>query len=589
MTTKSPSRRRPQGAALIVALAVLPVAGASVPATAHGDEDHGTAPPPPSTAGDVRTASATTSAVELVLRWPARPASAGPLRFRALFSDYATNAPIEGAALEASLSAPGKPDVPLPLKATSSPGIYEGDVTLSADGMYALSMTVVAGELVDVIAVSSIEIGPPPAAAEAPHEHGIGVGRLLVIGSLALLAIITLVFVIRRRQRTKRAVATVSAAILLVAVGARAHGGEDHGDAPAAAAPGPKLGTGRTFLAKESQFLLGVRTKLVEERPIAERVSVPGVITAPPERHAAVFVPQSGRIAPPRGGFPQLGAPIRRGQLLGVVEAIMSASDRASFLSEEARGRADVSASSARLEAARKNLARLESLSGVASKQEVEAARVEVTTAEAEVEAARARIGAFATSGKGGTARFDLVSPLDGVLADINVSPGEVLNEGERAFLVIDPTVLTVEAKVPEHELARLADSGDAMVQVDAFPNRSFPGKLLAEGQVIDEATRTAKVIFTVDNAAGVLKLGMFAQVQIGAGADKAALVVPDAAILDVDGRRVVYVHAAPEEFEERELQIGRRDGELVEVVRGLVAGDRVVVVGGYTLRSAAR
>ncbi len=575
-----------------LALSVLiSIAGMLVgsPSHAHGDEDHGTAPPPPTATGEVRTATATTSSVELVLRWPARAAKDGPLRFRALFSDYATNAPLEGATLEASLAAPGKADVPLALKATNSPGIYEGDVTLPVDGTYALSMTVVAGELVDVVAVSSIEVGPPPPAAEAPHEHGIGMGQVLLVGGLALLAIVAVVFIVRRRQRTKRAVATVSAAIILVAFGARAHGDEDHGDPKAAAGNAPKMPTGRTFLAKESQFLLGVRTKLVEERPIAERVSVPGVITAPPERHAAVFVPQSGRIAPPRGGFPQLGAPIRRGQLLGVVEAIMSASDRASFLSQEARGRADVTGSSARLEAARKNLARLESLSGVASKQEVEAARVEVATAEAEVEAARALIGAFATSGRGGTARFELVSPLDGVLADINVSPGEVLNEGERAFLVVDPSVLTVEAKVPEHELARLAGSGDAMVQVDAFPSRSFPAKLLAEGQVIDEATRTAKVIFTVDNSAGVLKIGMFAQVQIGAGADKAALVVPDAAILDVDGRRVVYVHGAPEEFEERELQLGRRDGELVEVVRGLSAGERVVVIGGYTLRSAAR
>ncbi|OGQ20232.1 MAG: hypothetical protein A2138_11920 [Deltaproteobacteria bacterium RBG_16_71_12] len=193
----------------------------------------------------------------------------------------------------------------------------------------------------------------------------------------------------------------------------------------------------------------------------------------------------------------------------------------------------------------------------------------------------------FSTSG--GVKHFELPSPLAGVLADIDVSPGEVLGQGERAFLVIDAKSLTIEAKVPEHELARLTGSGagDALASVDAYPGKSFPARLLAQAQVIDEATRTSKVIFSVDNSAGLLKLGMFARVQIGAGAHQTVVAVPDAAVLDIDGRRVVYVHAAPEEFEAKEVALGRRDGDLHEVVQGLSEGERVVVVGAYTLRNA--
>jgi cobalt-zinc-cadmium efflux system membrane fusion protein len=338
-------------------------------------------------------------------------------------------------------------------------------------------------------------------------------------------------------------------------------------------------------LPKESQFLLGVRTAIVEKRVLEDRVTVAGVVTVPPERHGAIFAPQSGRVTPPAGGFPQLGARIKKGQRLGVVEAVLSASDRASFISEEARGRADASAAAARLDAAEKSLARLQSLTGVTSQREIEAASVEVSSARAALAEAQARQGAFSTSA--GTSRFELVSPLDGVLADVNISPGEVLNQGERAFLVIDPTALTVEAKVPEHELARLHDSTDALVTVDAYRGKAFPGKLIAEAQVIDADTRTAKVIFAVDNKDGLLKLGMFAQVQIGAGAEASVVSVPDAAVLDIDGRRVVYVHVSPEEFEAKEVSLGRRDGALWEVRAGLDGGERVVVVGAYNLRSA--
>lgn len=557
---------------------------ATVPALAHGGEDHGQAPPPPTASADSRTATATTTAIELVVRWPAKPAAAGPLRFRVLASDYATNAPIEAAQIELTFSTSGTPDTTATMPATKSPGVYEANVTLATDAHYAVSATIIAGELVDVAAIPDVEIGPPPVVAEAEHDHGsawVGIAASALVLAASLVALL----VFRRRRRTRAAAAPVAAALFLFTGVARAHGDEDHGEKPAATAAKPSGKSGRVFVAKESQFLLGIRTAVVETRALADRVIVPGTITAPPERHAAIFVPQSGRVAPPRGGFPQLGARIKKGQTLGVVEAVLSAPERASFLSEEARARSDYATASARLDAAEKAKARLESLTGVASRQQIEAAEVDVASARAALADAESRRAAFTTSA--GVSRFELVSPLDGVLADIAVSPGEMLAQGDRAFLVLDPTELRVEAKVPEHELARLVGDGDAVVSVDAFPGKSFPGKLLAQGQVIDDATRTAKVIFSVSNGEDLLKLGMFARVQIGAGADKQVVAVPDAAILDIDGRRVVYVHTAPEEFEAKEIAVGRRDGDMLEVVQGLDAGARVVVIGAYTLRNA--
>lgn len=565
-------------------LAALTIAATAPGAHAHGGEDHGEAPPPPSAADDVRTATATTSVLELVVRWPMKAATDGPVNLRLLAADFATNAPLEAADIEATFSSPGQPDLVVKAAPTKSPGVYEAEARFPANGTYALSVMVVAGEVVDVLAIPAVEVGPPPAQAHthAHEEGGSAVGVLIAVGVLA--ALLLVIAAIWRRRRGRGAAPLASTAVLLMAALAHAHGGEDHGDA---AAPATRTaGTnGKVFLAKESQFLLGVRTAVVETRALTDRVQVSGIVTAPPERHAAVFLPQSGRVAPPKGGFPQLGARIKKGQLLGTVEAVLSAPERASFLSEEAKARADASTAAARLDAATRALERLESLKGISSQQQIEAARVDVRAAQSALDDAQARQSAFSTAA--GTARIDLLSPLAGILADINVSPGQVLNQGERAFLVVDPTTLTVEAKVPEHSLARLLDTGDAVVSVDAYPGRAFPGRLLAQGQVIEETTRTAKVIFSLDNNAGLLKLGMFARVQIGAGEAEPVVAVPEAAVLDIDGRRVVYVHTGPEEFEAREIAVGTRDGEALEVVRGLEPGERVVVVGAYTLRNA--
>jgi hypothetical protein len=81
----------------------------------------------------------------------------------------------------------------------------------------------------------------------------------------------------------------------------------------------------------------------------------------------------------------------------------------------------------------------------------------------------------------------------------------------------------------------------------------------------------------------------MFADVQISSGAAQKVLAVPDAARVNVDGKQLVFVHTAPEEFVARELAVGSRDGPYWAVRAGLAGGERVVVQGVHQLRAAAR
>jgi cobalt-zinc-cadmium efflux system membrane fusion protein len=81
----------------------------------------------------------------------------------------------------------------------------------------------------------------------------------------------------------------------------------------------------------------------------------------------------------------------------------------------------------------------------------------------------------------------------------------------------------------------------------------------------------------------------MFADVQIGAGQGRRTLAVPDAALVNLDGKQVVFIHTGPEEFVTREVALGSRDGAYWAVRAGVAAGDRVVVQGVHQLRSAAR
>jgi multidrug efflux pump subunit AcrA (membrane-fusion protein) len=104
---------------------------------------------------------------------------------------------------------------------------------------------------------------------------------------------------------------------------------------------------------------------------------------------------------------------------------------------------------------------------------------------------------------------------------------------------------------------------------------------------VVEEATRSVRVLFELDNKEGRLRPGMFVDVAIGAGGRQQVLAVPEASVVQEEGRAFVFVHTAPESFERREVVLGVLDGEWRAVRRGLKEGERVVVRGASTLQAA--
>lgn len=577
-----------------VVIAVVVVAALTVFSTstrAHGGEDHG-APPMPAATGDSnwRSASTSTSSVEIVARWAAAPAGA-PVIVRVLLSDFETNAPVEGANVTLVISEPQGTSLPAAtLQATPSPGIYEATVIARVDAVHAASVTVVAGELVDSAVLSAMLFGAPVVAAVAAHDHDTPLAVIVLSAVLAVVLLAVLIAWLRRRR--KHLAAVVPTAAFVIAFGcahdAHAHGGEDHGDeGGGAVVAAGAMSSSAVILQKESQFLLGIRTARAVNAPVADRLDVPGVVTAPPDRHAGIFAPQQSRVVVGDGGaaIPLLGSVVKKGQVLAVLEAAIGVGDRANFSVQAAQAEAEVASSRSRILFAERNVARLEGLQGVVSQRERDDATVALTQANAALQAAEGKLAAYGSTPR--STRIVLQAPLTGVLADINISPGELVEAGRRAFLIVDGAELWVEARIYEAELGRMTMGASANITVDAWPDEVFAGVLLALGDSIDPATRTVKAIFRVDNPQRRLKLGMFARVQIGTGATSDVLVVPQSAILDVDGRHVIFVHTAPELFERREVAVGRRDGVRVEVRGDVQAGDRVVTSGLLTLKSA--
>ncbi|PYR67059.1 MAG: hypothetical protein DMG20_11900 [Acidobacteria bacterium] len=124
-----------------------------------------------------------------------------------------------------------------------------------------------------------------------------------------------------------------------------------------------------------------------------------------------------------------------------------------------------------------------------------------------------------------------------------------------------------------------------AIFTTSAYPDKEFRGRLITIGAVVDEQTRAATAVFEVDNGSGDLKIGMQANLRLGAGEKASVLLVPKESVLDNEGKKIVYVMLSGEEFERRDVVVGDEYGDKVAIVSGVKPGERVVTQGAYQLK----
>jgi membrane fusion protein, heavy metal efflux system len=131
----------------------------------------------------------------------------------------------------------------------------------------------------------------------------------------------------------------------------------------------------------------------------------------------------------------------------------------------------------------------------------------------------------------------------------------------------------------------RVTKDVEAAFSTAAFPDENFRGRLVNVGAVIDEPTRAAKAVFEVNNSVGKLRWEMQANLRLGTGEKHKVLLVPKEAVLDNEGKKIVYVLRTGEEFERRDVVIGDEYGDKLAIISGVTAGERVVTQGAYQLK----
>lgn len=178
-----------------------------------------------------------------------------------------------------------------------------------------------------------------------------------------------------------------------------------------------------------------------------------------------------------------------------------------------------------------------------------------------------------------------LYSPASGVVLEKMAVAGMRFMPGEPLFKIADLSAIWLLANVFEQDLALVHVGQSVKISVDAYPDKELTGKIAYIYPTVTPETRTAKVRVELDNPSGILKPDMYATVQLVSGHGKAdALMVPDSAVLDSGTRQIVLVQRAEGLFEPREVKLGMRGNEYVEVIEGISAGEKVVVSANFLI-----
>jgi membrane fusion protein (multidrug efflux system) len=172
----------------------------------------------------------------------------------------------------------------------------------------------------------------------------------------------------------------------------------------------------------------------------------------------------------------------------------------------------------------------------------------------------------------------DIQAPFDGLVIRRYVNFAEQVGVNTPLFRISDFDPLLCPIQVPERELPRLVIGQKAYLTIEPFPGERFEAAILRISPVVDASTGTIKVTLAV-RSRGKLRPGMFARVFLETATRQDAMVIPKAALsLDSIGD-TVYVAAGPT-ASRREVSLGYREGDFVEVLSGLSDGEMVIVIG---------
>lgn len=331
-----------------------------------------------------------------------------------------------------------------------------------------------------------------------------------------------------------------------------------------------------------SQEIEELGIEVLEAGPGELRIEkrLPGEVQANRDRYAHVTPRVEGIVRTVRV---DLGDHVRAGQTVAVIESRELADLKAAYLAALEREE---------LEQARFDRQNRLFEQKITSEQDFLDARQSLAEAQIDVRSARQKLRALGFSeatvrtlpneSEAALVTYPLTTSISGEVVEKHIVPGETVGPGTAVLEVANLSTVWVDFTVYQDDLDLIRNGMEVVVDAGEFRRR---GTISYVRPVVGEETRTALARVVVDNGEGLLRPGQFVSGIVSVGTIERDIVVPESAVLDIDGETAVFV-ATSDGFEARFVRLGDRADSLVAVESGLDAGIRYVSTNGFALKA---
>lgn len=357
---------------------------------------------------------------------------------------------------------------------------------------------------------------------------------------------------------------------------------------PAASAPA-HAPRGQAVIDPSSPQLAQIRTEPLEVSMVpVGNVSAPGKVEANTNRLSHVVLPVAGRVG---SVMVRTGDYVRQGQPLLTVES----ADVDAAVSTFRQAQASVTQAKSSLAKAQADLDRSKDLfehGAVPQKEVLNAQAVTVQAqagleqAQAATEQARRKLEILGLPGDKFGQRVTIHAPISGKVLEMSVVNGEFRNDLSAPLMTIaDLSSVWVTSDVPETAIRMVKVGERVRIELSAYPDESFTGRVTLIGDTVDPQTRTIKVRAEMPNPDGKLKPEMFGSIQLAEQTEQRPT-IPAAAVIASDGKNLVWRESSKGVFEQVAITTGAQVGDRIAVLSGLNPHDRIVVDGVMLLAS---
>jgi len=296
-----------------------------------------------------------------------------------------------------------------------------------------------------------------------------------------------------------------------------------------------------------------------------------------------VFTPFAGIV---RKLFVEVTQPVSKGMPLAEIQS-----------PDFGQARSDARKATSDLRRAEQTLTRLRDLfeHGAAPRKDLESAEADYASSQSEKDRAETRLAIYGATAASTNQGFLLPSPLDGVLVERNVTPGQEVRPDQMLanvpqftaplFVVTDPTRLWVWLDVTEMHLPLVHKGIELTIRTKAFPGQTFHGRLDLIGDSLDPTTRTVRARGTVDNTSKLLKAELYVTVEIP-DAVPMSMQVPSKAVFLRENQYYVFLETGAGQFRRHAVKVGSEREGKVAILEGLKPGERLVTEGCLLLQS---